>query len=198
VIGLLAVEVLLWLSERFGWIGWHKGYAALTAVASVGVAMLGMFVWFGVALVFRRRFQFSIRSLLALTVAVALPCGWLAVEMKKAEKQRQFVVWVVKVQGLVRHDYELTNVVTPGPNWLRALVGKDLLSDVVEADLSNHYEPGGRWVWDQWGNPDITDADLEQLNGLTQLKEVQLDGTSLTDEGVAKLQQALPNCKIIR
>ena len=60
VLALLAVEVLLWLSERFGWLGWHKGYAVLTGVAVVGVAMLLMLVWFGVALIFRRRFQFSI------------------------------------------------------------------------------------------------------------------------------------------
>ena len=45
VIGLLAVEVLLWLWERFGWLGWHKGYAVLTAVATVGVAMLLMLFW---------------------------------------------------------------------------------------------------------------------------------------------------------
>ena len=78
VIALLAVECLLWLSERFGWLPWHKGYAVLTAVASVGVAMLAMVVWFGVALVFRRRLQFSISSLLVLVVVVALPCSWLA------------------------------------------------------------------------------------------------------------------------
>jgi predicted nucleic acid-binding protein len=42
--GLLAVEVLLWLSERIGWLGWHKGYAVLTGVAVMGVAMLLMLV----------------------------------------------------------------------------------------------------------------------------------------------------------
>lgn len=52
---LLAIEVLLWLSDRFGWLGWHKGYAVLTGVAVVGVAMLLMLVWFGVALIFSRR-----------------------------------------------------------------------------------------------------------------------------------------------
>jgi hypothetical protein len=78
VIGLLAVEGLLWLSEHFGWLSWYKGYAVLTAVASVGVAMLAMVVWFGLALVFRRRLQFSISSLLVLVVVVALPCSWLA------------------------------------------------------------------------------------------------------------------------
>ena len=34
LIGLLIVECLLWLSERFGWPTWHKGYAVLTAVAA--------------------------------------------------------------------------------------------------------------------------------------------------------------------
>ena len=34
-------------------------------------------------LIFRWRFQFSIRSLLVLTVAVAVPCSWLAVEVKE-------------------------------------------------------------------------------------------------------------------
>ena len=39
--GLLAVEGLLWLSERFGWLPWHKGYAVLTAVAVVAAALAG-------------------------------------------------------------------------------------------------------------------------------------------------------------
>ena len=42
VIGLLIVVCLLWLSERFGWLLWHKGYAVLIAVASVGVVFIGM------------------------------------------------------------------------------------------------------------------------------------------------------------
>lgn len=83
MIGLLAVEGLLWLSEHFGWVGWHKGYAVLTAVATVGVAMVLMLVWFTVALAFRRRFQFSIRSLLTLSIAVAVPCSWWAMERRQ-------------------------------------------------------------------------------------------------------------------
>lgn len=52
VLALLAVDVLLWLSDRFGWLGWHMGYAVLTCVASVGVGMVLMLAWFGLALVF--------------------------------------------------------------------------------------------------------------------------------------------------
>ena len=88
VIGLLAVEGLLRLSERFQWPAWHKGYAVLAAVASVGLTMLLMLLWLVLAIALRRRFQFSIRSLLVLTVAVALPCSWLAVKKGAANQQR--------------------------------------------------------------------------------------------------------------
>ena len=109
VIALLAIEVLLWLSERFGWVGWHKGYAVLTGVAAVGVAMLLMLAWFAVALVFRRRFQFGIRSLLVLVVVVALPCSWLAVEMKKAREQKKVVEEIygmAGMEGFVEVEYD--------------------------------------------------------------------------------------------
>ena len=86
ILVLLVVEGLLWLSERLGWPVWHKGYAVLTAVAAVGVALVLMLLWFAVALVFRWRFQFSIRSLLVLAVVVAIPCSWMAVEAGGGEK----------------------------------------------------------------------------------------------------------------
>ena len=112
VLALLAVEVLLWLSERFGWLGWHKGYAVLTCMASVGVAMLLMLAWFGVALLFRWRFQFSLRLLLVLVVAVALPCSWLAVEMKRAREQREHLATIERL-GVWNPDwvYEAENLI---------------------------------------------------------------------------------------
>jgi hypothetical protein len=42
----------------------------------------------------------------------------------------------------------------------------------------------------------ITDAGLEHLKGLKNLKAVNLRATKVTDAGVADLQKALPNCKI--
>jgi hypothetical protein len=36
------------------------------------------------------------------------------------------------------------------------------------------------------------------LKGLTQLSELNLSHTKVTTQGVDKLQQALPNCKIDR
>ena len=60
----------------------HKGWTVLIAMAAVGLTMLLMLLWLLAALLFRWRFQYSLRSLLLLVVAVAIPCSWLAVEMK--------------------------------------------------------------------------------------------------------------------
>jgi len=44
----------------------------------------------------------------------------------------------------------------------------------------------------------VTDNGLEDLKGLAQLQLLRLDGTKVTDAGVANLQQALPHCDITR
>ena len=119
VLALLAVEVLLWLSERFGWLGWHKGYAVLTCVAVVGGAMLLMLVWFAMALVFRRRFQFNLRSLLVLVVVVALPCSWLAVRMQQARRQIEAADAIDKLGGRVFYFWEHGKASEPGADPAR-------------------------------------------------------------------------------
>lgn len=45
-------------------------------------------------------------------------------------------------------------------------------------------------------DPRITDAGIEFLKGLASLKTLSLSGTSVTEEGVAGLQAALPDCAI--
>ena len=91
VIVLLVAEATLWLSDRLSWPAWHKGYAVLVALAGVGLFVLLVPLCFLGALILRWRFQFSIRSLFILTVAVAFPFSWLAAEMKKAREQRATV-----------------------------------------------------------------------------------------------------------
>ena len=108
VLGLLAVEVLLLLSERFEWFAFnrHKGYTVLIAVATAGVTFLLMFLWFLAAVVFRRRFQFSVLSLLGLTVVVALICGWFFPEREQAKIQREAVAAIRALGGTITYDYE--------------------------------------------------------------------------------------------
>lgn len=44
----------------------------------------------------------------------------------------------------------------------------------------------------------VTDVGLEHLKGLSSLKTLNIRNTQVTDEGVKTLQDALPNCKIVR
>lgn len=84
VAGVLLFEGLLFLSDWFQWFAFNKnkGWSVLIAVATVGAAVLFMLLWFADSLIYRRRFQFSIRSLLLLTLAIAIPCSWLANEIR--------------------------------------------------------------------------------------------------------------------
>ena len=126
VCGLLVVEGLLWLSERFEWFWFNemKGWTVLIAVAAVGAAMLVMLLWFIVALVLRWRFQFSIRSLLILAVVVAIPCSWLGASLREARREREAAAALDKL-------YESVWWSEPsGPDWLRDLFGDGFLSHV--------------------------------------------------------------------
>jgi hypothetical protein len=222
VVALLIIEALLWLSDRFGW--WHKGYAVLTGLAGVGVAMLLLLVWLGVALVVRRRFQFSIRSLLVMVVVVALPCSWMTVETQLAKRQTVAVEAIRKLGGQVWYDYEFAKTPAAKHAWLETALGKDFFFSVVDVDVCNTYKLGGtpasidpKFVTHdisdaslshlegmselrrlRIGGTEVTDVGLIHLAGLTRLGELDLTATKVTDEGVAKLQKALPNGKIIR
>ncbi len=106
VLLLLVVEGLVWLSERLGSPAWHKGYAVLTAAASVGLVLLLMLLWCTAGLVFRWRFQFSIGSLLLLVVAVAVACSWMAVEVKNARKLETAVEESRMAYWEVRYEWQ--------------------------------------------------------------------------------------------
>jgi hypothetical protein len=184
VFALLAVECLLWLSERFGWLGWHKGYAVLTGVAVVAVGTLLVFLWFLVCLLFRWRFQFSIRSLLVFVVVAALPCGWLASQMKEAERQKAAAEAIMKLDGLAWYDHQYwessdgTKIVhvdarPSGPVSLQSLLGRDFFNSVVAVVLDG---------------TKVTDADLEHIEVLAQIQELDLERTPITDAGLGNLK----------
>jgi hypothetical protein len=56
----------------------------------------------------------------------------------------------------------------------------------------------GRVVSIHLSGPQVTDAGLEHLKGLTSLKSLSLHNTQVTGAGVKMLKQALPNCSIRR
>jgi hypothetical protein len=200
VIGSLVVTGFLFLSERFGWFSFneHKGYAVLIAVASVGVVMLAMLLWFAVAPLFRWRFQFSIRTLLLLAVAVALPCSWLAVEMKEAREQKEAVAQIEGLGGSVNYDSEMEELSGPDvPDFLLRLLGADFFDYPAFVFLYDEaqMEPLKRLSRIETlalYHDKITDVSLHQLKGLKQVQSLVLYNTLVTDEGltdVAELSQ---------
>ena len=112
---LLVVECLMWLSQRFQWFSLNhkKGFAVLITISVVAAAMLLTIVRLVLALALRGRFQFSVRSLLALVVVVAVPSSWLGTEMEKARSQSKLLRELRKVDGsaMARYDFELELVV---------------------------------------------------------------------------------------
>jgi hypothetical protein len=230
----LATTGFLFLSERGKWFAFneHKGWTVLIAVASVVAVLAVMLLWWHLALVSRRRFQFSIRSLLVLTLAVALPCSWLADEMTKAKQQDEAVKWINSVYDQGAHYWEKDEVVPRAePTWLLKLLGDSFFAQditvilgrngvtvatlkhlrqirfvrklvinstpkIMDAELENLRGLAELRELNLY-DANITDAGLELLKGMTQLRRLSLN-KSVTDAGVKRLQQALPNCIIAR
>ena len=168
LVALLALDTLLWLSERFQWFGFHehRGWTVLIAVAAVGMSALVMLFWFAVTLIFRWRFQFSVRLLLVLIVAVAIPSSWLATEIRQGRKQREAVHAIEELGGTVGWDE------TSKPKWYPAILSDDLFRSAIRADINiprQGYNP----------LPDST-LGLEHLRALTQLRCLRINSTQMT------------------
>lgn len=179
LVGLLLVEVLLFLSEYSRWLPWHKGYAVLTTLAVVVAAMALVLFWYAVALLFGLRFQYSVRSLLLLVVVVALPCSWLASERQNAREQMEAMEAIKSIGGEVRYDYDFgpdfgqeAAAEPPSASWLLDLVGTDFLYTFVAVDLVG---------------PEHGDDDIIHIQGQSQLQWLNLSQTKVSDHGLASL-----------
>jgi len=212
LIGLLGVLVLLWLSEWFGWfpLNDRKGYTVLIAVATTAGGLLLMVAWFVLALLFRRKFQFGIRSLLVLVVIVAIPSSWFSVKMRAAQRQRE-AVESINDRGPVWIDYDrgfgngsigiglIYNSVPPDPPWPRRVLGDDFFRDVVKIVFVSSQDFSDNDVRHLKSLPklealvlydcDCSDASLENLKGLTNLRTVFLDNAPVTDDGLRHLKR---------
>jgi hypothetical protein len=173
---LLAVEVILLLNERW----FPKGLAVLIGIACIGVSIILMLFWVVIALIFHKRFQFSIRSLLLLTITVAIPSSWLAVEMQQGKRQKKAVEALIKLGGSLKYDFEINSSgdliqgpLQPGPAWVRSLLGNDFFTSVVYVYLSGMT---------------VTNADVEYLNELTQLNTLIIIRASFSDAEMSQLK----------
>lgn len=214
VVGLFTVQVFLFLSERFQWFSFNgkKGWTVVIATAVLCLAMAVMLLWLLASLRFRWQFQFSVRSFLLLVVAVAVPTGLIASQMHQAEKQRM-VVAAMKAAGGggVRYDYEWNSLEEfwetgywsdpemPAPEWLVELLGIDFFGHIVFVGFDRPLEGRHNLDWAHFKSliylrylgPDggqITDAELVNIERLTNLEILHIGATHVTDAGLMHLQ----------
>jgi hypothetical protein len=127
----------------------------------------------------RRRFQYSLRTLLLLVLLASLGMSWFAVKIHRARAQRAAVIAIKKLGGSVRYDYQMALGATQWPQWLHHLFGDDIFGTVLYVDLSA---------------PQITDDAIEALKGfpsprrLFQLNTLHLGSARFTDDAIARLQ----------
>jgi hypothetical protein len=122
----------------------------------------------------RRRFQFSLRTLLILTTALAVGSGWLGRKIDRKRKEREAIAGIEVAGGSVWYDYQQGPVAEPsGPGWLRGVLGDNFFSEVVKAHLV--------------GNS-IGDAGLANVKGLPHLRALELSGAYVNEAGLANLK----------
>jgi hypothetical protein len=124
-------------------------------------------------------------------------------------KQNEAIEAITKSGGKLRCDFELDasgnrlpEASRPGSAWLRSWIGDDLGAHVIEVDaqadsalknIKNLPQLRRLHLASEW----ITDVGLEYLEPMQQLETLSLEKTQVTEQGVHRLQKALPNCRII-
>ncbi len=210
-----AATGLFFASERWRWFPVHyqKGWPVLLAVAVVGAVLVLIPAWMLVGLLFRRRVQFGLRTLLVFVTLCAVVCSWFTVRLREARRQAETVTAVQeKPPWQAVYDWELQDndprwsiQAQPAPDSLMKYFGVDFFSDIVGLELDRPAVTDlvlpdlavcsrVTWVW-LHGNG-VTDAMLSKLGGFTNLRRLDLQETKVTQEGVKKLQVVLPNCHI--
>jgi hypothetical protein len=196
-----AVTVFLLLSDKYQWCAFSqfRNFTTIFVLWNTGVACLLILLWLTFLLLLRRRLQFTIRSLLLLAVAAALPLGWIRSRMRDAEWQRQGVALVERLGG----DVHLGEHSSPDLwNKMHRLFPDAVFEEVsfVEfrshkiqlssADLSEIVRllPHIQILFLKSNG--ITDENLEPLRGLKELAWLSLADNRITDNGLEHLASA--------
>ena len=141
----------------------------------------------------RPRLSNRVRLLLAAAAVLAVPVGWLAVQLFEAKQERDAAAAIEDL------GVEVGWSEPSGPVWLWNLLGDDLIDgrhvDSVQlignkgTDASLRYLKvfGQVQMLDLTGS-EVTDAGLENLKGLDQLQSLWLCGTQITSEGLKNLK----------
>jgi hypothetical protein len=194
--GVLILELLLWIFDRFQWFSFHekKGLAVLLAFGLLGITMIVFFLGFLAAWIYRRRFQFGIRLLLLLTAAVAIPFAWLGVGIEKAKRTRAVVA---------RLETEFECNVSSRESLCVPAFLVDVLGEYFFEEVYRICHPTSHFADEDFKSAceldemeicivcrtSITDVGLEKIGNLTRLEELDLRDTLVTDAGLRSLEK---------
>ena len=159
----------------------------------------------------RRWLHFRLRSLLALTLLIALPLGWIAGQRRDIQRRTTALldlggddfgcmgwpqpVWHRRIFGVDRF-YAASHCSCPAGLTDHGLSHFRRLFQMRKLDLSGSYvtDAGLRHLRDMpeletldLGYSAVTDAGLRHLSGLRQLKKLHLNNTGVGDAGLAHL-----------
>jgi hypothetical protein len=196
-------------------IGRHKGWTVLVALALAGASLAALSLWYALGRFFGQRFRFTPRLIVSLVLALAIPCGWFAAELRQARKQQAAVE---RLEGLgCQIDYlpasdcpehAMLSREPRAPSTLfRRLLGDCFFEDAGRADCETSNQPeecldslrdlpqlrelwlghSESWPDDQQGGR-VTDAGLCNLRSLSHLETLKITGSpQLSDSGLENL-----------
>ena len=159
---------------------------------------------------FRRWLRYSLITLAVLVISSGMVMRWAANRLQASARQREAVEAILAAGGGVRFDFEidqsgnpLPEASPPGPAWLRYWIGDDIGTNVVEAEVQTDAALEGVKDLPQLRrlhlfSKGITDAGLRHLERLPQIETLFIEKTQVTEQGVKRLQKALPKCRIVR
>jgi internalin A len=150
----------------------------------------------------RTLLSFSVRGMIVLVLVIGVWLGWI---VRSARIQRVAVTAIEKERGTVYYDWEFSNGDysqegnPAAPDWLINLIGADYFGLVTAVSLYSLSTETFDTVIVQVGNltrlqtlnlegSSISDAGLARLHGLTELSKLDLIRTRVTDAGLLHLK----------
>ena len=138
-----------------------------------------------------RWFQFSLRTLLVVVTLCAIPCSWLAVRMREAEKKQ-----AKREKRLAAEDKVAKPIRDLGGRvWFKpGCVPNGDLVDLTDSQVTDAALEHIKW-WPEikvltLDQTQVTDAGLKHVRGLTQVERLSVEEVRDAEEATARQEDA--------